>query len=286
VPLPLLVDDAWIAPVAPTGGLWSSAREMARYVQTELAQGVAPDGVRVVSAENLELTWQPGIALDFGPGAAAIFAAANSNYALGWEAGTYGGQRLVSHTGSTYGFNSLVAFLPDADLGLVVLTNRSGAGAMLALAVEFRLFELLFGQPETIAPMLQGVIVAEDAARGELLAHLGEVDVAAVTPFLGQYANPALSGLTLAMRGEELVFDTGAAVSALLPRLDDAGAVVDYIFVDPPWAANPPTMWVTLTDEDGAPRVVLTAQADAGDDDLVYSYEPVGVMATPTVGIG
>ena len=51
-----LEDDAWIVPVAPTGGLWSSAREMASYIQTELSHGVAPDGTRVVSEENLERT--------------------------------------------------------------------------------------------------------------------------------------------------------------------------------------------------------------------------------------
>ena len=61
-PLPLLVDDdLWLVPVAPSGALWSSAREMVRYVQTELGRGVAPDGVRVVSAANLERTWQPGV---------------------------------------------------------------------------------------------------------------------------------------------------------------------------------------------------------------------------------
>ena len=32
----------------------SPAREMARYLQTELSDGVAPDGTRVVSAENLD----------------------------------------------------------------------------------------------------------------------------------------------------------------------------------------------------------------------------------------
>ena len=66
-PLPLLEDDTWLVSVAPSGALWSSAREMARYVQTELGRGVAPDGVRVVSAANLERTWQPGVAFQSAP---------------------------------------------------------------------------------------------------------------------------------------------------------------------------------------------------------------------------
>jgi hypothetical protein len=42
-------------------------------------------------------------------------------------------------------------------------------------------------------------------------------------------------------------------------------------------------MGVTLErDAGGRPRVVLTAQADAGEADLVYRYEPVDALATPT----
>ncbi|MDQ3694779.1 MAG: beta-lactamase family protein [Chloroflexota bacterium] len=281
VPLPPLLDDEWIVSVEPTGALWSSVREMARYVQTELGRGVAPDGGRVVSAENLEKTWEPGVARDFGSETPAMLNAATSHYALGWEAGTYGGQRLISHTGGTYGFNSRVCFLPDSDLGLVVLTNRDGAGGLLALATQFRLFELLFAQPETIDAMLEGAISGAAAGRAELLSHLGQVDPDAVMPYLGRYANPDLGEMMLDLRAGVLVFDAGGARSALRPRLNDAGAVANYVFIDPPWAANPPVMHVTFEDGGGMPRVVLTARADPGEADLVYWYEPVGAIATP-----
>lgn len=283
VPLPPLLDDVWIAFVEPTGALWSSAQEMARYVQTELNQGVSPDGVRVVSTENLEKTWEPGVARDYGSGTPALLNAATSHYALGWEAGTFGGQRLISHTGSTYGFNSRTCFLPDSDLGLVVLTNLNGGGALLALATQFRLFELLFAQPETIDAMLEGAISGEAAGRADLLSHLGQVDLDVVAPYLGRYSNSDLGEMVLALRSGALVFDAGGAHSALRPRLDDAGAVANYVFIDPPWASNPPTMHVTFEDGGGAmPRVVLTAHADPGDPDLVYWYEPISAMATPT----
>jgi CubicO group peptidase (beta-lactamase class C family) len=283
VPLPMLLDDEWIAPVAPTGALWSSAREMTRYIQTELGRGVAPDGVRVVSAENLERTWQPGVPMDVGPGTPALFAATSSHYGLGWVVGTYGGQRLVSHTGGTYGFNSLVTFLPDADLGLVVLTNRDGAGGMLAFAAQFRLFELLFDQPPMIEALLETIVASQAAGRADLLAHLGQVDEATVTPYLGQYANPDLGAMTLALRGGKLVFDTGGAWSELRPRLDASATVTNYVFVNPPWGTNPPKMHVALEeDATGQPRVVLTAQADPGEAELVYRYEPVDAIATPT----
>jgi CubicO group peptidase (beta-lactamase class C family) len=52
-PIPLEAEHDVLLPVRPAGGLWSTARAMARFVQTELAGGIAPSGTRVVSAANL-----------------------------------------------------------------------------------------------------------------------------------------------------------------------------------------------------------------------------------------
>ena len=56
-----LATEAREALIAPSSGLWSSANEMALYLLTALGRGVGPDGNRVVSAENLEATWQPQV---------------------------------------------------------------------------------------------------------------------------------------------------------------------------------------------------------------------------------
>ena len=48
----------------------------ARYLITQLDGGVAPEGSRVVSADNLKLTWQP-----------QVQSAPNQWYALGWGVG-------------------------------------------------------------------------------------------------------------------------------------------------------------------------------------------------------
>ena len=115
--------------VAPAGALWSSATEMARYLQMELAGGIAPDGTRVVSQENLEATWQPQVTMPAirQPGVPPELVAMAQGYALGWVVGDYHGQRLLWHSGGTFGFGAQTAFLPDADLGLVILTNGISA---------------------------------------------------------------------------------------------------------------------------------------------------------------
>jgi CubicO group peptidase (beta-lactamase class C family) len=282
-PLTLLEDDLWVSVVAPTGGLWSSAREMARYVQTELQRGVSPDGVRVVSAENLERTWQPGVALPPpAPGTSPAQATFSEHYGLGWFTGAYFGQRLVWHNGATLGFHSLVSLLPEADLGAVVLTNATvGQAETFTTAVQMRLLELLFDLPATIDAVLAPGPAAVAQARDDLLAELGQVDPAAVTPFLGRYTNPTLGELTLALREGTLVFDVGTLRSELRPHLGAGGTITDYLFVDPPLGGFPPEMTVSLTqDAAGQPQPVLTVLTAPGEAEESFAYELVEAVAT------
>ena len=280
--VPLLDDDLWLVPVAPSGALWSSASEMARYVQTELQRGVNPDGQRVVSAENLERTWQPSVELQAGPGTPPDMAAFAGHYALGWVLGAYGGQRLVWHSGGTLGFTALVGFMPDADLGFVILTNRSETAGPFTYAVQFRLLELLFDQPAAFDALLAASLTSAAEGRADQLAHLEEIDPAAVTPYLGRYANPALGEVTLALQEASLILVAGAVRSQLLPRTDDEGAVTGYLPATPPWASYPPDPVLTFEDDDDRPKLVMTVRGDPGDENVVYTFESIEVAATPT----
>lgn len=280
--LTLLEDDAWIAPVAPTGGLWSSAREMARYVQTELGRGIAPSGERVVSAANLERTWQPGVAFPPPPpGAPSETATLAQHYALGWISGAFGGQRLISHGGATLGFTSQVAFLPEGDVGVVVLTNGAEQ-ALFGNVVMLRLLELLFDLPSWIDTMAAAGLASAAQIWSDLQAQLGPVDPAAVTPYLGRYANPDLGEVTLTLREGELIFAAGGFHSELRPQLDADGKVIDYRFIDPPVARYSPPLTVTLLEgADGLSRIALMTPGDLDEGELVYPFTPVGAAATP-----
>src|SRR5215212_11456714 len=127
----------------------------------ELAAGVAPDGPRIVSAANLDATWHPQVTIHApgNPGVPPEFVSMAQGYGLGWVVGDYRGQPLLWHSGETLGFHAQTVFLPDADLGLVVLTNGISAD-FFTYAVQFRLFELVFGQPATFDPVVTAVIAA------------------------------------------------------------------------------------------------------------------------------
>lgn len=101
--------------LAPSGSLKASAAEMARYILTQLNEGVAPNGNRVVSAENLAETWQPLL----------------EGYALGWEVTAHSGIQVISHEGAYDDFVSVIGFMPDEEVGFVILVNSETAGEPL-----------------------------------------------------------------------------------------------------------------------------------------------------------
>ena len=274
-PLPLLEEETFVSAVAPAGALWSSAREMARFVQTQLAEGVAPDGGRVVSAENLAVTWEPQVAIPPDPSQPSVFMESAQAYGQGWVIGAYKGQRLLSHSGGTAGFASQVAVLPEADLGLVVLTNGRG-GRFLGIAAQFRLLELAFGQAAEFEALAESFLAASAQQRADILATLAAVDPAAVAPYLGRYAHPALGEVGVALRGDRLLFDAGEVRWELRPV---AGEEATYVFYDGPAAGLVP---MTFQEGEGGRFVMVLRMPDEAA--TTYAFEPIAAAGTPSAG--
>lgn len=118
-------------PLAPSGSLKASAREMGLYVSTQLNRGVAPNGQRVVAAETLAETWQPYL----------------EDYTMGWEVQEAAGLDLILHTGAYDDFISVIGFFPEEEIGFVLLINCEEAGGGLTEEAPFYLAELLTERP-------------------------------------------------------------------------------------------------------------------------------------------
>jgi CubicO group peptidase (beta-lactamase class C family) len=275
-PIPLLAERG-LLPYRPAGGLWSNAREMARYLQTNLAGGVAPGGTRVVSSERLEATWTPRVSVPNLYGGPPELAATMARYGLGWLNGQYRGLSIVGHAGGTAGFSAEIAFLPAADLGIVILTNSlSLAPVPLAFqyAVEIRLFELLFDQPAQFDAQLMAQADALAASRPP--PALGTVEPAAIAPYLGRYDSAELGAVSLSLRGDRLVLDTGELSSELRP-LDDGGAQTVYLLHDPPLALFSQAYGATVRFTGGAqaPRMTITVPASVTGPEQEFVFTPL-----------
>ena len=241
---PLAVDmEGMLAPTAPAGAHWSTLHDMAKYMIMQLNEGVAPDGTRVVSAENLLETRKPGIAV-----------AADTTYGLGWLVSKYKGQPYVSHGGNTMGFTTAFGFLPEADLGIIVLTNAQ-ASNLFNEGVVGRLFELVFNQEPETQRQLDFYLEQIKQQTDELMQQIGDtVDAAAVEPYLGEFTNDALGKIDVSMEDGKLMLDAGEFRTQLLPYSDKEGELQGYIQTDPPLQG---AVYRLEEDADGAPVIVL-----------------------------
>ena len=106
-----------IVEVAPAGSINSSANDMATWLKFVLGGGEL-NGKRLVSKKGYEEWVKPQM---------KISPNGKVSYGLGWFLQEWKGKKVVQHGGNIDGFNSMVAMLPEENLGFVMLTNVSGS---------------------------------------------------------------------------------------------------------------------------------------------------------------
>lgn len=227
---------------APIGGALANLGDAAAWVRLQLREGLSVTGSRVVSGANLAQCWAPGVTLSIDP--ALDPDAVHGNYALGWfREELRDGSTVLQHGGNIDGFTSMVAFLPQQDLGLAVLnaTDSSSFGSYLLHVMVNLSLGLDRGVPEKVLDLADSSLAD--------LAQLGRtataVDFRAVGPYLGSYE----SGYSLVREGRELQLRLGPRVWPLLSMPDGS-----YIIT-----AGPPlrTKVHLARDTDGTPHVEL-----------------------------
>lgn len=109
--------------MGPAGSLISSANDMAKWLQMNLNKGIYKEDTLVSSWQMYELQ-NPRTNLAVTPGSKRMFPETNfKSYALGWTLMDYNGMKVVSHNGGYDGMISQTLFIPEADLGFVIMTN-------------------------------------------------------------------------------------------------------------------------------------------------------------------
>lgn len=108
----------------PVGGTLATLDDMIAYVRLHLRGGVSIGGRRVVSEANLAERWKPGVSVEISHELDPD--AVSAAYGLGLIQERYSdGSSLIWHNGGIDGFTTFIGFLPEHDLGLVVLNNMN-----------------------------------------------------------------------------------------------------------------------------------------------------------------
>ena len=210
-----------VVPFRPAGGVWTSVHDMTHYMQLELALGKLPNGVQLVSEENLLMRRKTQIATG-----------EDETYGMGLETNRRWGVPIVHHGGSLFGYKSDWMILPDSGIGAVLLTN-SDNGGMLLYPFMRRLVEVVFdGKPEAVGDVdatakNYHIVLAKERQRLVVPASQDEVSALA-----GRYTSSSLGDLAVQHQGGNTVFVFDGWKSAVASRRNDDGTT-SFITIDP-----------------------------------------------------
>ena len=230
----------------PAGLIHATPREVLRFAELHLADGVAPDGTRVISAESARAMREPQVAV---PDTYTL----GSHWGLGWILMTWDGREVYGHDGGTIGQSAFLRIVPDAGIAICLLTNGGHTGDL------FRdLFNEILGE---LAGMSLPARLEPPASPPS------DVDLDA---YVGRYARESI----------ELTFDRDGA--QLLARVKTSGPLAESLGADerPPLTVLPVERDVFVAkgpdDESWTPMVFFRLEDGS-------AYVHFGARATPKV---
>lgn len=213
--------DRQMHAVRPTGGAWSNVNDLLAYVRMELRGGVLPDGTRYMSEAALKERWAPQISTG-----------RHSWYGMGLETTVSSGTPMLFHGGRLYGHRGDMIWLPEHDVGAVILMNASTGNALME-AFPRRLLELLFdGQPEAGSTVAAAAVAEREQRATSRRSLRFPADPAAAATLAPLYRNEHLGEIRVENSGAETIFDFGSWKAPVASRVTSNG-VTEFVVVTP-----------------------------------------------------
>lgn len=203
--LPLVKTDATLQ---SAGGIYSSAADMARWLQLQLAAERGTGSLALPAAVVAE-THRPIARMDqsFGP-------FARTGYGLGWYSGPYRGETLYHAFGGFVGARAHTSFLPARDVGVAIDTNDEDVGfAFVDVAAAYVYDWFLLGPDAAARDAAAGLARLEAQAAAQFAANRAERARRAARPwrlslpaaaYRGRFCNEDLGTMTIAGGGDRL----------------------------------------------------------------------------------
>jgi len=120
--------------VNPSGGIFSSASDMGRWLDAQLNRGKLPGGKQLWSDKVAGQMWRGQTIMGASPARQDNEALPHFVlYALGWVLQDYRGVPILTHTGGLAGAVSRTALVPSRGFGFSILTNAEEEGAHTSL---------------------------------------------------------------------------------------------------------------------------------------------------------
>lgn len=192
-------EDDWIQ--VPSGYLISDIKDMGKYLQMYLKEGGD-----VLSKDSVHRMLYDGVAIPSGSSMPGELFDGSAGYSMGWIEKEVKGQTVLYHTGRVENFTSLMALLPESDLGITLLFNSMDymVGQKLIQALE-----------EGIISIVMGNTPVKIDSRAYLLRH-GMIDAVILAALIAAWMPVLLMGGWIRRRKEKLIYVPGLIVDILI----------------------------------------------------------------------
>lgn len=209
-------------PSRPDGGAWSNVNDMLRYVQMELSNGLLPGGTRYIGEAPL-----------LARRAQQVSRGDDRGYGLGLKIDRTSGTSMLHHGGSMLGYISDMLWLPEHNVGAVILTNEDNGSVSLRSLFRRRFLEVLFdGEPQAVANLPVQSRRKKESITDDRQGLTVPADPASVAKLAARYQSAALGEIEVSQAGTTLWFDFGDWKSEMASRTDDGGTT-SFVTVAP-----------------------------------------------------
>ena len=216
----LMEENYSIISARPAGAAWSNVADLLKYVAMELAEGKLPNGKDYVSKEALFARRIPGVAVG-----------ADAAYGMGLFIHTKYDVTVIDHGGDMIGYHSDMMWIPEANVGAVVLTNGD-LGPSIRTQFQRKLLEVLYdGKPEADENVAQGAknfFTAQAAERKLLIVPAEPADAAKLAK---RYKNASLGEIAVTLKDGKTFFDFGEFKSEVASIKNPDGTISFYTIV-------------------------------------------------------
>lgn len=191
--------------LGPAGSIHSNVLDMSKWLLFHLQQG-SYNGRQVLSQEHMRELHTPHMIKHEPRKYPELF---YDSYALGWSVTSYRGRTLIRHGGNIDGFSSQTAFLPEDQIGVVVLTNHNSGPVQSVVA--YYVIDCLLGlgpidwNERSQQEYLQGKAEKEQRRQARKTAKIENTAPShALGDYTGVFEHPGYGPVTITCEGEAL----------------------------------------------------------------------------------
>lgn len=193
----------WVYTYAPAGGINSNVKDIVKWIRLQMNDGLFY-GKQLISKESVRYMHAPKTVIK------ATSPGPRQYYCQGWVYREYNPYPIVWHNGGTSGSKTMIAFVPQAKIGIVVLSNLIDTSLPESLA--FRFFDIYFGNPERdwSKEALEKAVKAEKEEKGKAPKAPAEPSPALpLEKYSGDYSNDVYGTINVSKKDGALAVTVG-----------------------------------------------------------------------------